>query len=68
MGKTSWQIKDVLLRDRYSFFVQMQGLDIDAEGGVGGEGGRGGDRRNVCQRDLILSLKLRGKILDLHLK
>lgn len=39
MGKTSWQIKDVLLRDRYSFFVQMQGLDIDAEGGAGGVGG-----------------------------
>ena len=36
MGKTSWQIKDVLLRDRYSFLVQMEGSDIDPEDGGGG--------------------------------
>lgn len=37
MGKTSWQIKDVLLRDRYSFLVQMEGSDTDpGGGGVGG--------------------------------
>lgn len=31
MGKTSWQINDVLLRDGYSISVQMEGSDVDLE-------------------------------------
>lgn len=54
MGKMRWQIKDVLLRDRYNFLVQMEGLDADP-GGVGGGSG------STWQRELILSLELPGK-------
>lgn len=63
MGKTSWQIKDVLLRDRYSFLVQMEGSDRDPE-----DGGVRGGTRSVWRRELILSLTPQGKLPDLHLK